>query len=124
MNQLTEVKPCMECGDPVRGRSDKKFCSDQCRVAHHNRLNCDETKYVRHVTHTLRRNRRILIHLNRQGKTRVSREKLAFNGFDFNYFTDTYTTKDGAMYYYCYEQGYLPISKESYLLVVKQVLES
>ena len=41
-------------------------------------------------------------------------------GFDFQYFTSTYTTKDGAQYFYCYEQGYLPIEKEFFLLVVKK----
>ena len=117
---VTEIKACLECGDPIKGRADKKFCSDQCRVAYNNRLNSDDTNYVRNVNYTLRKNRRILIELNTTGKTKVSREKLIRNGFDFGYYTNTYKTKDGAIYYYCYEQGYLPIEKEYYLLVVKQ----
>ncbi len=68
---ISEIKACLECGDPIKGRA-------------------------------------------------VSREKLMRKGFDFGYFTSTYKTKDGAIYYYCYEQGYLPIEKEYYLLVVKQ----
>ena len=117
---ITEIKACLECGDPIQGRADKKFCCDQCRVTYNNRLNSDDTNHVRNVNYTLRKNRRILMALNATGKTKVSREKLIRKGFDFGYFTNTYKTKDGAIYYYCYEQGYLPIEKEYYLLVVKQ----
>ena len=117
---ISEIKACLECGDPIKGRADKKFCSDQCRVTYNNRLNSDDTNYLRNVNYTLRKNRRILVELNTNGKTKVSREKLMRKGFDFGYFTSTYKTKDGAIYYYCYEQGYLPIEKEYYLLVVKQ----
>ena len=62
--------------------------------------------------------------MNPAGKTKVSREKLLQIGFEFNYFTNTYKTKEGSFYYYCYDQGYLPIEKERYLLVVKQYFKS
>jgi hypothetical protein len=113
-------KKCLECGDKITGRSDKKFCSDQCRISYNNRLNSDETNLVRNINNTLRKNRRILIELNTAGKTKVSREKLMERGFDFNYFTGNYTTKEGAVYHYCYEQGYLQTDKDWYLLVVRQ----
>ena len=115
-----QEKACLECGSKIIGRVDKKFCSDQCRIAYNNKLNSDETNFMRNVNNVLRKNRRILMELNTTGKTRVSREKLSENGFDFNYFTSTYTTKDGAVYHYCYEQGYLPVDKGWYLLVVKK----
>lgn len=114
------VKVCLECGTELKGRIDKKYCSDQCRTAYNNRLNSDETTYVRNVNNILRRNRRILLELNPEGKSRVSRAKLKVKGFDFSYFTSTYTTKEGSLYFYCYEQGYLPIEKDSFLLVVKK----
>jgi hypothetical protein len=115
-----EEKKCTECGTTIKGRVDKKFCSDQCRSAYNNRLNSDETSYVRNVNNILRKNRRVLMELNPEGKSRVSRDKLKAKGFDFQYFTSTYTTKDGAQYFYCYEQGYLPIEKDFFLLVVKK----
>ena len=31
-----------------------------------------------------------------------------------------YKTRDGAQYFYCYDQGYLPIERDWYLLVVKK----
>lgn len=115
-----EQKVCLECGSKIIGRADKKFCSDQCRVAYNNRLNSNETNFMRNVNNVLRKNRRILIDLNTTGKSRVSREKLHEKGFDFSLFTSTYITKEGSVYHYCYEQGYLQVDKNWYLLVVKK----
>jgi hypothetical protein len=102
------------------GRADKKFCSDSCRIAYNNRLNSDETNYMRNVNAVLRKNRRILQALNPTGKTRVSREKLLEKGFDFSYFTSQYKTREGSVYYYCYEQGYLELENNQFLLVIKK----
>lgn len=115
----TEEKVCLECGGKISGRADKKFCSDQCRVSYNNKLNRDETAYMNNVTNILRKNRRVLLELNTTGKTKVSRDKLNDKGFDFNYFTSQYKTKDGTIYNFCYEQGYLPLENNWYLLVVK-----
>ena len=119
MPAITE-KQCLECEVTFKGRIDKKFCSDQCRSTHNNRINSDNTNRMRVVNGILRKNRRILINLNPSGKNKVSREKLRSKGFDFNYFTSIFTTKEGTQYFYCYEQGYLPIEKDCYLLVIKK----
>ena len=58
--------------------------------------------------------------LNPHGKSKSHRSKLGEKGFDFNYFTSTYTTKAGAVYYFCYEYGYLPLPNDFYALVKKQ----
>lgn len=113
-------KKCLECGDKISGRIDKKFCSDQCRIAYNNKLNSDNTNLVRNINNALRKNRRILMELNTTGKTKIMRQKLIENGFDFHFFTSLYTTKDGAVYHYCYEQGYLQTDKDWFLLVVRQ----
>ena len=115
-----EEKTCSECGTTFKGRIDKKFCSDQCRSTYNNRLNSDETSYVRNVNNILRKNRRILLDLNPEGKNRVNRAKLKAKGFDFEHFTSIYVTKEGSQYFYCYEQGYLPIERDFFLLVVKK----
>jgi hypothetical protein len=116
----TQEKVCLECGGKIKGRVDKKFCSDTCRISYNNKLNSDETNYVRNVNNILRKNRRILIDLNITGKTQVNRTKLNEKGFDFGYYTNTYTTKEGAQYKYCYDQGYLEVDKDRFLLVVKK----
>ena len=118
----TNKKTCPECGTALKGRKDKKFCSDQCRSTYNNHLNSHRTHCVRRINDILQNNRRILIDLNPEGKTKVSRAKLVAKGFDFKYFTSTYINRDGSQYFYCYDQGYLPIEKEhNYLLVVKTV---
>ena len=104
----------------IIGRADKKFCSDQCRVSYNNKLNSDETDYMNNVTNILRKNRSILMELNTTGKTKVNRDKLNEKGFDFNYFTSQYVTKEGAIYHFCYEQGYLALDKNWYLLVTRK----
>jgi predicted nucleic acid-binding Zn ribbon protein len=117
-----DVRTCQECGIKITGRLDKRFCSDQCRITFNNRINSAETNYTRNVINALRKNRRILIELNKNGKTKVSAVKLKERGFEFRYFTNIYKTKDGTVYYYCFEHGYLPIEKDTYLLVIKQDL--
>jgi hypothetical protein len=112
-------KVCLECGDPIKGRVDKKFCSDQCRNAYHNKENTDSNNYIRNVNNILRKNRRILAELNPSGKTTVSKEKLIARGFLFTYFTNTYTNKTGNVYYYCYEHGYVEFEKGLVTLVQK-----
>lgn len=118
MQTLVE-KRCRECNTKLIGRIDKKFCGDQCRTSYNNRLNSDETNYIRNINNILRKNRRILKELNNTGKSKVSRDRLNEKGFDFSYFTNAYRNKEGAVYYYCYEQGYLPIENNRYLLVVR-----
>ncbi|MGB1517902.1 MAG: hypothetical protein ACPG8K_02250 [Crocinitomicaceae bacterium] len=46
--------------------------------------------------------------------------RLAEEGFNFHYFTNTYITKNGASYYFCYDQGYLKLENNQYMLVHKQ----
>jgi len=111
---------CPECGEAIKGRSDKKFCSDECRNAYNNRLNSDRDNYMRQVNNILRKNRRILAGLNPNGKAKTTRSALSKQGFDFHYFTNFYKTKQGKVYYFCYEQGLLPLENGEVALVIKK----
>jgi predicted nucleic acid-binding Zn ribbon protein len=113
-------KKCLECGAPVTGRSDKKFCSDQCRTTWYNRENADSTNYMRNVNRILRKNRKILADLNPTGKSKAGKAKMLEMGFNFHYFTNVYKTKTGNIYYFCYEQGYLPIEDNQFALVIRE----
>jgi hypothetical protein len=110
-------KQCPECGDKIVGRIDKKFCSDACRNAHNNAINKDSKNLIRNTNNRLRKNYRILEELNPDQKKKISRARLIEKGFDFNYFTSIYTTKVGTMYYFVYDQGYLPLEGDYYALV-------
>lgn len=112
-------KLCPECGEKILGRIDKVFCSDQCRNNFNNRQNRAETNYIRNVNSKLQKNRRILTKLAPVGKATVHKDMLLKEGFDFNFFTNIYTTKAGSTYFYCYEMGYLPIENNFYVVVKK-----
>ena len=121
MEKTTE-KTCIECGKTIKGRADKKFCDDWCRNAYNNKLNSDNTAYIRNVNNILRKNRRIIEELipAKEETVKTSRNKLHQKGFNFNYFTNTYTNKKGIIYFYCYDFGYLPIENDSFLLVKRK----
>ena len=72
---------------------------------------------IRNVNYRLRKNYKTLSELNKSGKTKVTRVKMISNNFDFNVFTSIYTTKTGNTYYYVYDQGYLALENDYYLLV-------
>lgn len=112
-----ETKQCLECGDAVKGRVDKKFCSDYCRNSYNNKVNKDSKNLIRNINNRLRKNHKILSELNPSGKTKVSRTKLYDRGFDFQLFTSIYTTKKGSTYFYVYDEGYLALENELYLLI-------
>lgn len=76
---------------------------------------------MRNINNKLRRNYRILAELNIDGKTKTTKTKLTGKGFDFNYFTNLLQTKNGNTYYFLYEQGYMPLENDYYILVKKDL---
>lgn len=113
-------KKCLECGEPLQGRIDKKFCSDYCRNTYNNKVNKESKNLIRNINNRLRKNYKVLSELNSTGKTKVTRRKLIDNNFDFHYFTSIYTTKKGNIYFYVYDQGFLELENDYYLLIKKE----
>jgi hypothetical protein len=112
-----EKPKCLSCGEVLSGRIDKKFCSDYCRSTYNNRLNSESRKIVRNINNKLKKNYRILQSINTDQKTKTTRDKLLEKGFNFTYFTNLYTTRSGRVYYFIYDQGYLPLEEDYYALV-------
>jgi hypothetical protein len=117
---MAAERTCLECETKLNGRRDQKFCGDYCRNTYNNRLNEDSNNYVRRINNILRKNRRILDKLNPNGKKTVDAMALAEEGFNFHYFTNTFTTQKGATYYYCYDRGYTITEENKYFLVHKE----
>lgn len=115
-------KLCLECGETIRGRSDKKFCDDQCRSNYNNRLLSENTSVVKQVNSILKKNRQILERHNPEAKTRVKQATLRHEGFNFDYHTHTYETQKGSVYRFCYEYGYLMLEHDLVLLVKREEL--
>jgi hypothetical protein len=114
-------KTCLECSDKIVGREDKKFCSDGCRNSYNNKINKDSTNFMRNVNNKLRKNYRILSALNVDGKSKTTRTKLLSKGFDFEFFTNILNTKTGNTYYFLYDQGYLALENDYFMLVKKDI---
>ncbi len=103
---------CLDCGARLLGRSDKKFCSDQCRNNYNNRLNRDQNNYVRNVHAQLRRNRRVLADLYDDGHRRIHHDALIARGYNFTFFTHLVETLEGVRWSYCFEYGFREIDSE------------
>ncbi len=113
-------RTCLDCGEVLRGRSDQKFCSDQCRNNYNNKINRDETNFMRNIQNTLRRNRRILAELNPDENKKVHQDLLIAKGYNFEFHTNTLKTKEGDVYYFCYDQGYSPLEDQYFSLVKRK----
>ena len=112
-------KTCLECGEQLKGRADKKFCSDYCRNAYNNKLNKDSKNLIRNTNNRLRKNYRILEELNPNGKSKATKSQLLSKDFSFDLITSIYTTEKGTVYYFVYDQGYLPLENDYFALVKK-----
>jgi len=120
---MDEIKKlCFNCGKIVKGRTDKKFCDDYCRNNYNNQLKSNTINLVRNINNALGKNRRILENLFAAGEemAKASKDKLLQKGFQFKYFTNTYTNKKGNVYFFCYDLGYLPLENEWFLLVKRK----
>lgn len=121
MLQQNEVKKCLLCEKPLKGRSDKKFCDDYCRAAYNNELKGPANNLVRNINNAIGKNRRVLeTILGTEEMTKTTREKLLQKGFQFKYITHLYNNKKGQTYFFCYDMGYLPLENDWYLIVKRK----
>jgi len=101
---------CSVCGTVLKGRLDKKYCSDQCRYIANNEKKRKTDRAIITVNSILRKNRKILKSLNPEGRSTIRKEFMKQAGFNFKYFTSYYKTKSGNLYFFCYEYGYMQVT--------------
>lgn len=114
------MRVCLECEERLHGREDKKFCDDSCRNSFNNKRNKDYNNLMRTTNNQLRKNYRILAQYNPSSKSKVTKSALLQKGFDFNFFTNIYTTKTGTQYFFVYNIGYMFLEHDLCLLVQKE----
>ncbi len=114
-------KKCLHCKEPIFGRIDKRFCSDNCRNQYHNSLKSAESMYFRRVNYILRRNRRILLESYQEGKDLLCHQNLLNRGFDYTYITNYQINIDGSASYFCYDIGYTFHSNQKIRLLKRDI---
>ena len=73
---------CLECGTPINGRKDKKFCSLSCKNSYNNRIYHSRKQARDAVLEQLYRNYNILEGLLSDRQAGAALEELAEIGFD------------------------------------------
>jgi predicted nucleic acid-binding Zn ribbon protein len=112
------VSECLDCGSPIRGRSDKKFCDDQCRSTYNNRIKEEITRAMRPVNAILRKNHSILSKLCLGKRIRLTKDDLLKHGYELNFHTHLKIHNEQT-YYFCYNYGYVQLSNEVFVIVKK-----
>ena len=110
------------CSNPIKGRVDRKYCSEYCKSDFHyrNRKESGQEYFKKTVDDILRTNRNFLKAFNQAGKSWVRKEELLNKGFNPRFFTHYWKNKKGETYLFCYEQGFLETvdnGKKKYLLI-------
>ncbi|NQX38463.1 hypothetical protein SAMN05421820_101484 [Pedobacter steynii] len=95
---------CENCGKPLFGRTDKKFCNDNCRN-HFNRIKGNQKKYKdptpnSEIFQIIKRNHEILSAYKKlklaEGTIQfVERDDLIRKGYHFKFFTSIYVDAKG-----------------------------
>lgn len=120
---MSKSKTCPVCDAPVKGRSDKKFCSKKCKsIDQYEHRQKTEGFYIK-VDKQLKINRKILKGYNKSGYSVIRKHELIKEGFNPKFFTHYWKNKKGDVYLFVYEFGFLSRKdgdKEKYVLVTWQ----
>ncbi len=113
---------CLECGDVIRyGRTDKKFCCEDCKVKHYNQLAKSGRMFRRKVLASLDRNYHILDELLRSGNDKAELISLTARGFVPGIVTSC--RKSGShIQYGCYDIVYIMTPTKVYSIMKIQNL--
>ncbi len=99
---------CRDCGKPLLGRIDKRFCDAYCRNAYNNQNKAKDERSIQEINRRIRANRRILKILCPQGKATVRKEVLEKMGYDFRQFTGLFKSSS-TLYYPVYDYAFAPV---------------
>ncbi|HET8735226.1 MAG TPA: DUF2116 family Zn-ribbon domain-containing protein [Pricia sp.] len=117
---MTNNNNCPVCGTSVKGRSDKKFCSQKCKSINQYENRQENEKFYLKVDRQLKINRKLLKRYNKSGFTTVRRSELIENGFDPKFFTHYWKNGKGDVYLFCYDYGFLFLERKprhKYLII-------
>ena len=116
------MRNCKMCQTPLRGRSDKLFCSLECKTEYHLKLRRATAKEVLEINKILARNRSILLEILGKNSVQKKIPRLILDRKKFNYKYHTHITRNnvGKIYFYCYDIAWMEFSDNEILIVRKK----
>ena len=98
---------CLECGDKIGyGRSDKKFCCEDCKNRYYNGLSKGSRKFKRKVMVRLTKNYQILEQIIKSGESSVELTDLVSFGFTPDTVTGFHKNRFKSDEYWCFDIKY------------------
>jgi predicted nucleic acid-binding Zn ribbon protein len=120
---MPDEKKCPVCQGTIKGRTDKKFCSIQCKSSYQYENRQQTEAFYLQVDKHLKTNRKILKKFNKSGKSTVRTQVLHQLGFNPKFFTHFWKNAKGDVYLFVYEYGFLKVKEhqnDKYVLVFWQ----
>ena len=110
------------CKVPITGRSDKIFCSANCKTEYHYKLRKATSREVLEINKILARNRSILLEImgKNQGQKKIPRLMLDKKKFNFKYHTHLTRNSKGKLYFYLYDIAWVEFSDNEVLILKKK----
>ena len=110
---------CKMCKATMKGRSDKLFCSLDCKNEYHIKLRQVTTNATKAIDAILHRNRAILLEV--MGKNlkqkKIERSILDKKKFNFHYVTGYYFNSKNKIYNYVYDFSWMIFSDREILII-------
>ncbi len=115
---LNKKSKCKLCKKEFKGRSDKIFCSVECKSIYHFKLKSVTNIATQKIDKILHRNRSILLEV--LGKNihykKLDRKILDEKKFNFGYITHFHVNKQGKMVHYVYDFSWIIFSDQEVLI--------
>lgn len=110
---------CKICKKPLKGRTDKVFCSKRCKNHYHVNLRRATAIATRDIDTMLHRNRSILLEIMGKHNVRIktNRRVLEKKKFNFKYMTHYNVNKQGKTYHHVYDFAWMGFSDDEVLIV-------
>lgn len=101
--RIAAVNKCLQCGKPiVYGRSDKKFCCEECRNGYNNYVRKIHYVYKNRIDDAIRHNYTVLNNLVKLKISQISIDEANAMGLNPNFVT-THIKTSGKDIYNCYD---------------------
>jgi len=113
---------CKMCKKPIKGRTDKIFCSIGCKNQYNIKLARVTREATKKIDDLLHRNRSILLEILGKNITQKKINKLILDkkNFKYDYITGFHVNKNNKTVFHVYDFSWLIFSDEEVLIIRKR----